>query len=397
MSNVSNPSASRYLSLDVLRGLAALSIVVYHWPHFFFSGVRRALELPPPNLLPFYKLMRPVYENGFMAVDLFFSLSGFIFFCFYAKQVSENRVSGRSFAWLRFSRLYPLHFFTLLLVALLQWGYFNRYGVYFVYQVNDLQHFALQLFFASNWYPDDVLSFNGPVWSVSIEILLYAAFFFVCRYGSIRPLFLLCLTLVGMLLSLRFDYIGRGLFAFFLGGLCFQAAMWIQQGGERYEKAMKYGVAMVVVLSFLLLGSNLLSALAVAGIEVASTLRNKVIETAKLEQFFVGWYLRGVLFPASILLLALMENDLKRVTQPISWIGDITYASYLLHFPLQLCWVMFLSYANVQVDFLSVTIFLTYFGLVIGFSFASFHWFEKPVQLWLRHRGLAYTRPKAAA
>ena len=30
-----------------------------------------------------------------MAVDLFFSLSGFIFFCFYSKTLSERRLSGQ--------------------------------------------------------------------------------------------------------------------------------------------------------------------------------------------------------------------------------------------------------------------------------------------------------------
>ena len=137
---------------------------------------------------------------------------------------------------LRFSRLNPLHIVTLAAVALLQYCYFDRYGAYFVYHINDLQHFMLHLFFASNWQPDDPLTFNGPVWSVSIEILLYAAFYLVCRYGSIRPAVLLCLTAAGAIISLRLDYIGRGLFSFFLGGLCFQAAAWMNTRGVRFKE-----------------------------------------------------------------------------------------------------------------------------------------------------------------
>jgi len=322
-----------------------------------------------------------------MAVDLFFSLSGFIFFCFYSKTVGERMLSGRSFALLRFSRLYPLHIVTFVLVALLQLCYFDRYGVYFVYQDNDLWHFVLHLFMASNWYPDDALTFNGPVWSVSIEILLYGAFFLVCRYGSIRPAVLLCLSLAGALLSLRLDYIGRGLFSFFLGGLCFQATAWATAHGARYERAAKYGLAIILVGSLLLLGSEVFSSWAARVVDLASTLRHKVIETSALETFLVGWYLRALLFPALILFFALAENDLKRATKPLAWLGDISYSSYMLHFPLQLCFVLFRSYSNLQIDFLSVSVFLTFLGLLIGLSLASFHGLERPAQSFLRRRG----------
>jgi peptidoglycan/LPS O-acetylase OafA/YrhL len=29
---------TRFYSLDVLRGLAALAVVLYHWQHFFYTG-----------------------------------------------------------------------------------------------------------------------------------------------------------------------------------------------------------------------------------------------------------------------------------------------------------------------------------------------------------------------
>src|SRR5882724_7118049 len=97
----------RLYALDTLRGFAALSVVLWHWQHFFAisgtwqQGWQKSSE-------PFYQFLRPFYAEGWAAVDLFFALSGFIFFWLYAEAIREARISAFRFAWLRFSRLYPL-------------------------------------------------------------------------------------------------------------------------------------------------------------------------------------------------------------------------------------------------------------------------------------------------
>jgi hypothetical protein len=43
-------SIERFYALDAMRGLAALSVVFWHWPHFFFTGTSPGeidLALPP--------------------------------------------------------------------------------------------------------------------------------------------------------------------------------------------------------------------------------------------------------------------------------------------------------------------------------------------------------------
>ena len=42
---------------------------------------------------------------------------------------------------------------------------------------HDFYHFVLQFFFISSWGFEDGPSFNGPIWSVSIEIFIYGIFF----------------------------------------------------------------------------------------------------------------------------------------------------------------------------------------------------------------------------
>jgi peptidoglycan/LPS O-acetylase OafA/YrhL len=137
-----------FYSLDVLRGLAALSIVFYHWHHFFEVGT--TLGPFDEGRQPLYFLLGPLYTEGWRAVSLFFSLSGFVFYWLYSLKVTEGKISAWEFAVLRFSRLYPLHFVTLLVVACEQFVLFRSFGSFFVFGNNDWYHFILQIFFISS-------------------------------------------------------------------------------------------------------------------------------------------------------------------------------------------------------------------------------------------------------
>src|ERR1700743_3406757 len=103
----------RLYALDALRGLAALSVVVWHWQHFYAlsgtwqTGWQRASQ-------PFFWALQPLYDAGWAAVDLFFALSGFVFFWLYGAAIASRSIGGPRFSLLRFSPLYPLRFSTLL-------------------------------------------------------------------------------------------------------------------------------------------------------------------------------------------------------------------------------------------------------------------------------------------
>src|SRR6185436_6252250 len=210
----------RFYSLDALRGVAALGVVFWHWQHFFYTGTHKADF--DRGRQPFYGLFYLFYEKGWMAVDLFFSLSGFIFFWLYAKRIESRRIVASEFSMLRLSRLYPLHLATLLFVAATQWWIHSRTGDYVVYPLNGMQQFLAHLLFVSGWRSSWADSFNAPVWSVSVEVFLYGTFFALFRVFRRRTIPLIALVVLGAVLKFHIP-IGRGIYSFFLGGLAYYA------------------------------------------------------------------------------------------------------------------------------------------------------------------------------
>ncbi len=66
------------------------------------------------------------------------------------------------------------------------------------------------------------LSFNGPVWSVSIEVFLYLVFFIVCMLNKRAWWHLLPFVIAGVvLISVGTGPLANGLVAFFMGGLSY--------------------------------------------------------------------------------------------------------------------------------------------------------------------------------
>ena len=64
-------------------------------------------------------------------------------------------------------------------------------------------------------------------------------------------------------------------------------------------------------------------------------------------------------------------------------LGSLTYAMYMIHFPIQFLMVIF-SESIYQFDFHNQIVFLAFFGLVVGISIICHDRFELPVQRRLR-------------
>ncbi|WP_286772069.1 acyltransferase [Sphingomonas sp. 66-10] len=93
-----------YHVLDILRGIAAMSVVVLHFPHAF----------------------APIAAPGaYLAVDLFFAMSGFVLANAYDARLAGGMKAG-AFLRARLIRLFPFYLFALLL-STIELAYFYRH------------------------------------------------------------------------------------------------------------------------------------------------------------------------------------------------------------------------------------------------------------------------------
>jgi peptidoglycan/LPS O-acetylase OafA/YrhL len=189
-----NVEKQRFIGLEWLRFLLGLYVVIYHTIHFYLE--RKTVPL-----------LDELTSMGFFATSTFFVLSGFLLAHVYLNG-NEMREPARSFWVKRFSNLYPIHIFALVLsvlvVTLISLLAIPPDGAkssirFVVYDTNEVlartnpelfQHYMtnmelafnglLQLTMLQAWNPY-YLTFNAPLWSIS------ALFFFYLTFPYVAP------------------------------------------------------------------------------------------------------------------------------------------------------------------------------------------------------------------
>lgn len=150
-------------SLVGIRGYLSLVVVAVHLAPF-------AAALVPVTAAFFL----PVWHHGYVALDLFFVLSGFVISSGYARTFARwpGRATFGKFLWARLSRFYPVHLAVLgaMVAAVLVSRAIGRE----IPHGGDLTwDLFRQLTLTSGWGGADALTWNGPVWSLSAEWACY--------------------------------------------------------------------------------------------------------------------------------------------------------------------------------------------------------------------------------
>lgn len=151
--------AAHIRPLTALRFFAAMWVVLYHyWPNL--AGVTGT-----PALV----------EKGYLGVELFFVLSGFILCHVYLESFGEGRFRYGAFLWNRLARVYPLHLATLLGVMALGMAA-TVAGFSIDANVLDWPSLPANLLMVHAWGLAPHAAFNHPSWSISAEWFAYLSF-----------------------------------------------------------------------------------------------------------------------------------------------------------------------------------------------------------------------------
>lgn len=344
-----------YVALDSWRGICALLVVLFHFP---ISGLVSAA---------------PIVANGYLFVDFFFVLSGFVIATAYGDALDEPNSLWR-FLVRRFGRLWPLHA-TILAVFVAISLVKGNFGA-------DNQHSATSvvtnILMIHGLGIEPSLTWNGPSWSISVEWALYLVFGLLAAVTWRRMAYLMLVVIGALVLAFQapfhaastFDYgLFRGFAGFFTGALLTYAPRLRLGGG------MEFAVAGLLA-AFVCLGQWL--------------------------------FLAPLVFGAVVYVFARSDGILSRMLRwrPFVLLGEWSYSTYMVHTLLVAAiWNLAvpLGLTPVPGGHLSASLprelaLVTAYAIAtVGVSAVTYTFVEKPGRAWFNRLALARFPAPAAA
>lgn len=357
-------TAPELRALTSVRGLAAWFVVLFHI-RGSIAGLPRAAEA--------------VLGKGYLAVDFFFLLSGFVIWLTYAERLRAEGPAGvPRFLWRRIARIWPLHLVILgagVALALLLAATGRHDPARFPFDELPLHVLLLQ-----NWGFTHALSWNDPAWSISCELAAYLVFPWAVFAVDWRrlPGWAVVGAVAGMITLLhlilqaggattlgtditRFGVV-RCLAEFGAGTAV--AALW-QRWRDRRDAAV---AAMLVTVG------------------AASGWALGMPETLTVP----------LLFAAALLALALTSGSRGNLLEgpALHYLGQISYSTYLAHY--LLFFAFKLAFVRDASD-VPLALIALYLAMVLASSVWLFHGVERPAQRLLNNWKVRAPSPNSAA
>jgi len=208
----------RFEALDSLRGICAVLVVMFHMPvasHWRDWGL---------------------VQHGYLFVDYFFVLSGFVIAHAYAGRLKTPRDAGR-FMVRRLGRVWPLHVLMLAAFIGLELArlWFHIDGAQPFVRDRSVEAIFANLLLVQAWHVLPFLTWNGPAWTLSAEVACYLIFAGLVLVAPRRFRWIgAILALIGAVMVLAwarrwmnttYDFaVPRAVYGFFLG--CLLQGVW---------------------------------------------------------------------------------------------------------------------------------------------------------------------------
>lgn len=338
-------------TLDLMRGIAALAVVSFHYKAYFGPAS---------------------FTAGYLAVDLFFILSGIVIDHAYRERLM-NDMSTSSFVLRRFIRLSPLNILAVFIgsgtaIASMLSGGDNWTSLTLPIAIIAAMVFIPIPFQISS---GNAFPLNAPTWSLSLEVavnIIYAVFIRVLHTGVLLAVVVLSgLSLIAIALSTGNLDVGVTLDDFHLGipRVLFGFTMGILIARSRFIDMRRAS-------------NGLMELIVLVGVAVALYAPVALI----VPQAF--WDIGCVLLLLPVLaVLAVVYSPPAWLLRPSAFLGLTSYAVYVLHIPiLAILNRGMMSKFPILKEIAPVTgIFMVVLMLIVAYVVDN--WFDGPVRRWL--------------
>ncbi len=363
-SDIAAPRRSHMGALTGMRALAALNIVFFHFSNPQWFG-------------PF----APVVDNGYVSVSFFLLLSGFVLAYNYQERADRGEMRARTFWLARFSRIYPVFLFSLLvsLGMLIEEWHARTHGQF-------LAGIVLTPLLLQGWSPQLCTFWNTPAWTLTTDVLFYALFPWLVTLKRPRTRRAIVLT---MLLWWVVSFILPTLYTIFhpdgeLHINRYSNGLWLRAlkfGPLQHLPSFLFGMGLASINDFFPERSRVRLALGLAGF---SGLYIVLFYGSHMPYVYMH---DGLLMPlyAMVILGLAGQNFLARLfsVAPLLAVGEASYCLYILHFNL---WLLIHNFKLLERTGLArFDPWISYALLVIA-ALAALRWVERPGQRWIKRR-----------
>ncbi len=364
------PPKNHYEILDGLRGVAAILVVTFHVFETFNGGSR----------------FNQIINHGYLAVDFFFLLSGFV--VAYAYDDRWAKMTTWDFYKRRLIRLQPMVIMGSIIGALL--FYFQSCPMFPLISGTSVWHMLLVMIIGFTLIPltpsmdirgwQEMHPLNGPAWSLFFEYvanILYALIFrkFSKKVLAVFVFLFACLLIHYLVTGPQGDVIGgwsidkiqlrigftRVLYPFFVGILLSRYGKLIRIKGAFWICSL----LLIVIFSIPRIGGSV-----------------HLWMNGLYESFCII-----VLFPLVVSIGAGGSLKGKHTTKTNKFLGEISYPLYITHYPLIYTYVAWVTNNKVPMEKgLWVGLLLVIASITI--AYACLKLYDEPVRNWLTKRFL---------
>jgi peptidoglycan/LPS O-acetylase OafA/YrhL len=341
--------------LTSLRGIAALLVVLFH------------IKLYLADIAPARPLV-PLLSHGYLAVDFFLVLSGFIMAYKY-HDTFRTQVGTHFFDFLakRIARIFPLHAFVMLAYIAIPVTLYATGREYDQSQFG-LYQFVNKFLLVDLWTFDQISwkSWNVPSWTISAELLAYVLFpLLMFQFQRFRG-WLLPILLAGACLALAFAYRMRE---------CSNLGECIGQLGL-FRCLMEFALGIGVYLRYR--STTRISARAFAAITCAALTAYAAFALSPVANYWYVPALFAVLLYGTLGFTSVAHRVLE--IRPLVFLGDISYSVYLTH--VLIAEVVFRVFVPARSVAAGPWVVMGYLAVTLLFSTLTYLLVEKPA----RHR-----------
>lgn len=335
----------KILSLEALRGIAALLVLLFH--------ASQAVDIFTQTET---KIFKNFFSLGTKGVDLFFVLSGFIIFFVHHQDINTPSQIGR-YAWRRFSRIYPTYW----IACIFALTFYALQG-----RVNDEEFNFQNILHSFMLFPFEMKRLIAVSWTLMFEVIFYVLFGLLILNRLVGQIVLIAWVIMiisTQLIDIQFPPHWEYLFAgknleFFFGIL---SAKYLIHNRSKFP------------LTTACFGISLFLGFAIA--EVYSPYL----------QLHLNDLTSSIIYGLSggLVIIGLVSKELHQkifIFPMFTFLGEASYSIYLIHVPVLLFFFKFTQAFQLTILFPKEFLFLFSSAFALSLGILFYYLIEKPLR-----------------